>query len=444
MRRGGIVLDSRDLFTVGSESGGTGLALPIAFRAMWLGQTVSSVGSQISLVAIPLIAALSLHAGPLEMGILGALETAPFVLVALPAGVLADRSDRRRILIASDIGRAIAIAAIPIAFAAGYGSFLVLCLAAAVVAAFSALFTVSQQAYVPEIVSRDGLLKANQRLEISDSAARVAGPGLASALFQIAGAVVAVGIDALSYLMSAAFIAFAPRQDRRARQPAKRDGSAVREMRVGIGFVRREPTLRALLISTALFNLASGMVLAQLVLYATGTLGVDGSGFGLMIAIGNIGFVVGALLVSRMESRLGTGPVMVVAAAFGALALWLIAVAAFAGGLGMLIAGRFAGAFSAPVFNVVLVSVRQARSPEALRARVVATFRTVDWATAPIGALLSAAIGVPLGVSAVMLCAAVLGTASFLWLLSPAVRDARMEPAAADRASGLELNLGAG
>jgi MFS family permease len=199
-----------------------------------------------------------------------------------------------------------------------------------------------------------------------------------------------------------------------------------------------------LLISTALFNLASGMVLAQLVLYATGTLGVDGSGFGLMIATGNIGFVVGALLVSRMESRLGTGPVIVVAAAFGAMALWLIAIAAVAGGLGMLIAGRFAGAFSAPVFNVVLVSVRQARSPEALRARVVATFRTVDWATAPIGALLSAAIGVPHGVSAVMLCAAVLGTASFLWLLSPAVRDARMEPAAAGRGSGLELNLGAG
>lgn len=429
---------------MGSESGGTGRALPIAFRAMWLGQTVSSVGSQVSLVAIPLIAALTLHAGPLEMGVLGAIETAPFVLFALPAGVLADRSDRRRLLIVSDIARALAIAAIPIVFLAGYGSFLALCLVAAVVAAFSALFTVAQQAFVPEIVSRGLLLKANQHLEISDSAARVAGPGLASALFGIVGAVLAVAIDALSYLMSAALIAFTPRLDRKPRERARHEASAVNEIRAGIRFVRREPTLRALLVSTALFNLASGMVLAQLVLYATSTLGVDGGGFGLTIAIGNVGFVCGALLVGRMESRLGTGPAMVVAALFGAIALWLIAVAAFAGGLWMLIAGRFTGAVSAPIFNVVLVSVRQARSPEPLRARVVATFRTVDWATAPIGALLSAAIGVPLGISAVMICAAAIGTTSFLWLLHPAVLDARMEPTAAIGAGGLELNPEAG
>jgi MFS family permease len=412
---------------------------PIAFRAMWLGQTVSSVGSQISLVAIPIIAALTLHAGPFEMAVLGALETAPFVLVAMPAGVLADRRDRRQLLIACDVARALGMASIPVAFATGYGSFMVLCAAAIVVGACSALFTVSQQAYVPELVDEALLVRANQRLEISESGARVAGPGLASLLFSLVGAVVAVALDAISYLASALFLAFAPSPARAAR-PAAGEGSTVKQIAAGIRFVWHEPTLRALLISTTIFNLASGMVLAQLVLYAMGRLGIDAAGFGLTIGIGNIGFVVGALLVGRLETRFGTGLVVLVAAALGAVALWLIALAPAVGGFAMLVAGRFAGALSAPIYNVLLVSVRQARSPDALRARVVATFRTVDWATAPVGALLSAAIGVPFGVSTVMLCAAVIGTMSFVWLLQPAVREARMDSGGA-RSATLELNL---
>jgi predicted MFS family arabinose efflux permease len=426
---------------VRSQSGGMDLTWPIAFRAIWLGQTVSSVGSQISIVAIPLIAALTLHVGPFEMAVLGALETLPFVLVALPAGVVADRRDRRRLLITCDVARALAMGVIPIAFATGHGSFLVLSVAACAVGAFSALFTVCQQAYVPEIVAQESLVRANQRLEISESAARVAGPGLASLLFQVGGAIVAVGIDALSYLASAIFIALAPAVVRPRRDGAAGRSSAAREIGTGIRFVWREPTLRALLISTAVFNLASGMVLAQLVLYATGTLGVDAGGFGLSIAIGNIGFLAGAALVSRLETRLGTGVVVVIAAALGTSALWLIAIAAFAGGFGLLILGRFAGAFSAPVFNVMLVTVRQARSPEVLRARVVATFRTVDWATAPAGALLSAAIGVPFGVSAVMLAAGLIGTLSFVCLLRPAIRDMRIQSVPAIAPTGLGLNL---
>jgi MFS family permease len=141
------------------------------------------------------------------------------------------------------------------------------------------------------------------------------------------------------------------------------------------------------------FNLASGMVLAQLVLLATGNLGVDAAGFGVVLALGNIGFLAGAAVVVRIEARLGTAVVVFVAAALGSAAVWIIAVAGLVGGFWLPVAGRLVGAFAAPTFNVMLITVRQARSPEAMRARVAATFRTVDWGTAPLGALLSGLIG---------------------------------------------------
>jgi MFS family permease len=394
------------------------------FRALWFGQTVSSVGSQLSLVAIPLIAALTLHAGPLEMAILGGLESAPFVILSLPAGVVADRYDRRRLMIACDLLRALVMGAIPVIFVSGNGSFLWLCLAGAVVGSLSALFTVAQQAYVPEVVARDRLVAANQRLEISEAAARVAGPGIASILFQIGGGLLAIAIDAVSYLASGVAIARARRTMTTGHTPVARPPTTA--IAAGVRFVWHDRVLRALMISTATFNLATGMLLAQLVLFATGSVGVDAAGFGLFMAIGNVGFIVGAAAVGRLESRLGTGRVLLVAAVLGSLALWLIALAGFVGGFPLLVAGRFVGAFSAPTFNVVLVTVRQARSSESLRARVIAIFRTIDWGTAPLGAALSGIVGLAFGVPAVMVCAAAVGSFSLVCLLGPEIRSSRL------------------
>lgn len=421
-------------------------AWPRAFMGLWIGETVSSVGSQVSLVAIPLLAAVTLHSGPAEMAILGALETVPFVILSLPAGVLADRSDRRSLLITCDVLRAVAMASLPLVFLTGDGSFLWLCVTASVVGGLSAVFVVAQQAYVPELVGPDLLVKANQRLEISDSAARIAGPGIAALLFDVGGSLVAVGLDAASYVISAVSIALGSRVVPTSAVPAvpvSGPDAPLRAIAAGIRFVWRDGTLRCLVLSTAVFNLASGMVLAQLVLFATGNLAISAAGFGLFMAVGNAGFIVGAGLVGRLEERLGPGMVLIASSVCGAAALWLIAGAAV-GGFGLLLLGRFVGAMSAPVFNVMLVSVRQARSPEALRARVVATFRTVDWGTAPLGALMSGLVGAVAGVPVVMTCAAVIGTTSVLWLLAPSVRETRIELAGGvPSRPGLELGIGA-
>jgi MFS family permease len=389
--------------------------------ALWVGQTVSSVGTQLSLVAIPLVAVLTLHAGPFELGVLGALETAPFVIAVLPAGLLADSRDRRALLIVSDAGRALAMAALAVGLVTGVASMAWLYVIAVVVGAQSAVFTVAQQAYVPEVVPMDDLIRANQRMELSESAARVAGPTLAGAIVVSVGGAVAIVLDSFSYLVSAAALLTAPAGGG-TRVPLADGDDGVRGAARGLSFTARDPVLRRLAGTTATFNLASGMVLAQLVLFATGDLGVTVAQFGVVLAIGNVGFVVGALGVAPLEERLGTSGVLLLSSVMGASAVVLIAAAGVTVGIPLLVAGRFVGACSAPLFNVTLVTVRQQRSPDALRARVAAAFRALDWGTAPIGAALSGVIGVTAGVPAAMAVAALVAIASVPWLLASPTR----------------------
>jgi MFS family permease len=186
----------------------------------------------------------------------------------------------------------------------------------------------------------------------------------------------------------------------------------------GVRFVLGDRVLRGLLFSTAIFNFGTGMMLAQLVLFATENLGLGALGFGAFQAVGNAGFVLGALLVDRLDRRLGTGGVVLLSAGCGAAAMLLVALSATVGGIPVLLVGRLIGAFAAPLFNVTLVTVRQTRSPERLQARVAATFRAIDWGTAPVGSLASGIVGVALGVPAVMVAAGAFGVLSIPFAVS--------------------------
>jgi MFS family permease len=409
-----------------------------AFRALWLAQTVSSVGTQLSLIALPLAGILYVQAGAFEIGLLATLETLPYLIVSLPVGVLVDRVDRRRLLILADVGRAVALGAVPIAFALGVGSFALLCLASLVVGALSVVFTIAQQAYVPELLPSNRLIAANQQLEISESGARVVGPTLGGAVIALGGTLVAIASDAASYVASAVTIIVGT-PSARSRRGLSRSGEGQRgdagkpneegwlsAIRSGISTVARDRLLRDLMFSTAIFNLASGMVLAQVVLFSTRDLGLAAAQFGVIYGIGNVGFVAGALLVGRFERRFGAGALLLIASTLGAVALLLIGAAGLGLGAAGLLAGRLVGAFSGPLFNVPLVSLRQIATGDELRGRVAATFRFVDWGTAPIGALLSGVIGAAVGLPAVMVVAGVLGVLSTLWIAFGPTRRARV------------------
>ncbi|HTG40242.1 MAG TPA: MFS transporter, partial [Methylomirabilota bacterium] len=286
----------------------------------------------------------------------------------------------------------------------------------------SVFFTVACSSYLAVILPADRLVAGNQRLELSDSGARIAGPTIGGTLVEFAGGAAAVLLDAASYLISAIALFGSPRRGRPARPASPRIG-LLGGIVVGLRRVAGDRVLRDLAGSTAVFNLGSGMVLAVIVLFATHDVGLDAAGFGLVYGIGNVGFLLGAMLVGALTSRIGVGRSLLGTAYLSALAMVLIAVAGPGPGMLLLLAGRFVGAVATPVFNVNVLSLRQARVDDAIMGRVNGTFQFVEWGILPLGSLLGGAIAEVLGPRAALDAAAVCGILSAVWLsVSPAHR----------------------
>jgi len=392
-----------------------------AFRALWLGQSVSLLGSHVSLIVLPLIAAVVLGASVFEVGLLAALETFPYLVASLPAGLLADRVERRLLLVAADVGRAFVLLLIPAAFVSGHLSMPILYVVAVTNGTLSVIFDVAYQSYLPQIVPRDELVMRNQRLELSGAAAQVLGPSLAGYLLAVLGGAVAVLIDAVTYLVSAAAVLASPRFRRPMARPFDPGGLWGRLLS-GVRLVTRDRILRDLALSTATFNLASSCIFAVLIIFATRDVGVHPAALGLILGVGNVGFVVGALLVGRLSRRLGVGRTLIVGSWLGAMATIVLPFAVGPLAILALFAGRFIGAAGAAIFNVNAYSVRQERAPDAILGRVNATFRFVDWGTLPIGSLLGGTIGTLLGLRYALVFAALLGACSLLFLARSPVR----------------------
>jgi MFS family permease len=457
-----------------------------AFTWLWWSQTVSLFGSQVTLIAIPLLAIYSLGADAFETGLLVAVETIPYLLFSLPAGVLADRLDRRRLLIVSNLVRAAFLVTIPLGAAGGWLSLPVLYAVAFGIGAVSVVFDVAYQSYVPELLEREQLLAGNQRIELSESAARTVGPTIGGALVTAFGGAIAILVDTVSYTIAGLALLGA----RRPRQAVARDTAqagveddgqveaaagrsldtvwdyvAVLEARItelerrltalhqrrsrsaygafaGLGIVMRDRVLRDMAASTATFNLASSVIIAVLLLFAVRDVGMNPTAIGILIGGGNVGFVIGALVVGAVSARFGIGPTLVVSGLLGALATLLLPLATGASAMAMLLTGRFIGALAIPLFNVNARALRQSRAPREALGRVNAVFRLVDWGTLPVGALLGGWIGTVYGLRAALVLGAVLGIASAAWLVWSPLRSVRRLQAAADEAPLGEVPLG--
>ncbi|MGZ8502013.1 MAG: MFS transporter [Candidatus Limnocylindrales bacterium] len=409
-----------------------------AFRALWFGQAVSALGTQVSLVALPLVAILVLHVSPLELGVLAALETLPYLLLALPAGVFIDRADRRWTMIACDLGRAAVLLGTALAIATGVVSIGLLCVVALVVGSLSVFFSVAYSTYVPSILAADQLVAGNQRLELSDSAAQVVGPSIGGTVLQLAGGAVTASLDGVSYLVSAIAIAAARQPEDPEPAPRPERIAMVAGIGEGLRRVAGDRVLRDLAGSTGLFNLGSGMLLAVVVLFATTEVGLDAAGFGLVYGVGNVGFIVGALAVGVLTERVGIGRAFAWSTYLGAVAMILIAIAGVAAGALLLLAGRFVGAVATPLFNVNALSLRQAQVSDEIMGRVNATFLFIDWGPLPIGSLLGGLLAGAFGPRAALVAAAGCGVAGAVWVrLSPAARLTSLTvPAAGSEAGG--------
>jgi MFS family permease len=400
------------------------------FRRLWLAETISQFGTQVSLLAVPTVAILVLHAPPFEVALLGTAEFLPFLLFALPAGVWVDRLRRRPLLIAGDLGRAASLASIPIAYELGALTIWQLYVVGFVNGVLTVFFDVAYQSYLPSLVERDELVEGNSKLEVSRSAAQIVGPGVAGGLIGIVTAPLAIVADSISYLGSAAFVTRIRREEIVAERSADgvRPPSMREEIGTGLRFVLGHPYLRMIAGSTGSSNLFSNIQFSLLLYYVYTVLGLTPQAVGLIFAIGSIGALVGALTANRIAGIIGVGPAIVGSIALGLPAALLVPLAPVSSPHAFLIVSAALVSFSGLVYNINQVSFRQAITPERMQGRMNATMRFIVWGTIPIGQILGGAIATAFGVTAAMWVGGVGAVVPPLFVLFSPVRRLHRMP----------------
>lgn len=402
----------------------TGLWRHADFMKLWAGQTISAAGSMISAVAFPLVAALTLNVSPEEMGVLTALGWLPFLLIGLFAGVWADRVKRRPILILCDIGRALVVALIPLSALFDFLTIEFLYIATFVIGSFTVFFDMAWLAYLPVLVSREHIVEANSKMEASYSVTRIVMPGVAGLLVDWVGGPLAMGLDALSFFVSAISFGLI-RTPEPPPQPTGQKTNMLADIVEGFRAVFGSPILRWLTLGTGLTNLFNSMISALHVLYVVRELEVTPVLFGIIAAVGGPGTLLGAMLAQRITRRFGLGPTIsasLLATATGrglillaAPPMWVI--------MTLLILESLVVGFTVIVFNINVVSLRQSITADHLLGRVNATARFIVFGIFPIGSVLGGILGGAVGLRSALIVA-VAGTvlAGAVLFFSPVFR----------------------
>ena len=369
-----------------------GLWLHRDFRSLWAAETISVFGTGISQLALPLVAVITLEASAFEVALLGVIEFAPFILISLPAGVWVDRMRRKPMLVTADVGRALLLASIPVAYWLDILTIWQLYAVGFVVGILTVFFDVAYQSYLPSLVARDQLVEGNSKLEISRSAAQLTAPGLAGLLVEAIKAPGTVLLDAISFFLSAVFL-FRIKAEERAPTRAEREaGPGMKEeVKEGLRWVFGNRYLRWIAASTATFNFFGNIIGAVYLVYAVRTLGLRPGVIGLVFTISSIGYLVGALSANRLSGRFGVGPTIIIGAA-GSVSLLLLAIAPASNPIPFLIAAQAISGMGVPIYNITQVSFRQAITPERIQGRMNSVMRFIVWGVMPLGSLLGGAL----------------------------------------------------
>lgn len=377
-----------------------------SFNSLWAAQAVSAFGARITREGLPLMAVVALGAPAATLGGLAAAASGAALLTALAAGTLIDRGRRRPVLIGADMLRALVLATIPLAALFNALTLAQVFAAAAIVAAASVVFEMASHAYLPSILGKQQLVAGNARLAASDSVAEVGGPALAGVIFQWLSAPLAVAANALTYLVSAAFLARSRAEE--ARPAAAEPQSWAREVGEGFRVAWRDRRLRPLLLMESAQGLCGGVFSALYVLFAIRTLQLSPSQLGLAIAAGGVGALAGTFIAPRLARRLGTGRAILAAMAGAGLAVLLTPFAPTGDrGLAVLIASQVMGDALAVAGVILAASLRQALAPQTVLARLSGAFQAAAGGMAVIGALGGGALGAAIGPRAALLLAGV-------------------------------------
>jgi MFS family permease len=412
---------------------------------LWTGQSISELGSQVSQLAIPWLAAFGLHASPIEFSLLGVVGFMPFILFALPAGVWVDRLRRRQILIVGDGARAVLLALIPILWAAGVLKIWHLLVLQFVFGIFTVFFDVAYQSYLPALIEREHLVDGNSKLQLTVSIAQVGGPSLSGAFIAAITAPYAIVVDAASFVVSTGFmLRMRHREEPHGRAPGEKHPPMWPQVKEGLAWVVGHPHLRAVAACTGSANFFGQVLFAVLILYAGRVLHLSAFEVGAVFAVGSVGSILGALSANRLQKAIGVGPAIVAPAVLFSVGGIALPLAPHAFPLPVLMLGGFVMSFGSVAYNITQVSYRQAITPERLQGRMNAAMRWIVWGTIPLGTLVGGAIGQWIGLHAALWVGAIGGLPCFLPVALSSVRSLRELPEPVDEPTPAEAELEGG
>jgi MFS family permease len=393
------------------------------FRLLWAGQSVSELGSQVSVLAIPLVAIDGLHASTFAVGVLTSVQTLPFLLVGLPAGAIVDRLRRRPVLIAADIGRTITLGSVPVAWALSVLTLTQLYVVSAVSGVLTVFFDVAYQSYLPALVGRDSLVDG--------------------ILVGAVGAASAVAADALSYVVSfCSLLAIRTQEERPARTAGDGGRNMRKEIREGLGFVLGEPRIRSVAGATGTSNFFGTMGLAVMLVFYRRQIHLTAGHIGILLAAGSVGGVLGAVVAGRIAARIGVGRTIlwtIAVCGLGAVAYPLVTPA---NADALIVAGGLLTSAGGVAYNINQVSLRQALCPGPLQGRMNASVRFLVWGTMPLGGLAGGALGSAIGLRPTLWVAAIGSLTAFLWVLLSPVPRVHTMPSEGDTGSRLPEGFG--
>ena len=365
------------------------------YRRLWTSILISSFGGQVTMLALPLTAAVLLHASPTQMGLLTTMEILPFVLFSLPCGVWLDRVRKLPVYIAGETLLAFVVASVPLAWWLGWLTMPWMYVTAFLLGTIFTTAGSAAQIVLTQVVARDRLVEAHAKNALATSGAEVAGPGLAGALIKLVGAPLALLVDAVLLLTSAAILRGIVINEERA---VRADAHFLRDLKAGVRFVARHRLLIALACAVGVWQMCHNAATVVQILFATRTLGLSEQAVGLSYMGMGVGTVVASVYGSRISRRIGPGPCLVLG--YGACgAGWLQLAVAPAGQLGIISFGvmLFAFGIGAVLIFINFLSLRQAVTPEPLLGRMTSTMRWLILIPAGPGALLGGWLGEHVG-----------------------------------------------
>ncbi len=432
------------------------------FARLWGAATVSLFGTQVSQIAIPVIAAVLLDASAAEVGLLTTIEFLPFLLFTPPAGVWVDRFPKKRILILGDLGRAVMLASIPVAFALDGLTIWQLYVVGFVNGVMTVFFDVADQSYLPSILARDELVEGNSKLQVSGSSAQILGQPLGGGIVAVLSAPVAVLVDAASFVGSAALILSI-----RERMGRTRDGASLTDpaaavagdaidgpiivgsvaaeaaaaagppistsgMRLqimeGLRYIFGHAYLGNIAATTGTSNLFANIGFAIFPVFAYRTLELEPAQVGTIGGLGGAGVLIGALIASRVQGRLGVGRTIILSAAVSGPLGLLLPLSTPEMAFWLLSAFFFFSSMNNVLYTIAQVSLRQAITPDHLLGRMNATMRFLVWGTIPVGSLIGAGLSEIVGVRTTIWISAILACLAFLPVLFSKVRSIETIP----------------